>query len=483
MRLFESLSVPTMILSPDKIIVDVNVSFLESFMTQKDKVVGKTCYQFFFNAKTSCATDICGLAKVLADRRGHSTLKSTAAPGDIETWDNHVFSPILDEEGRITHVVESIHDVTPIKHLERKLAGARDFTEKLIQSLTTAIVTADMNGRILTMNPAAEQLTGYSLEEARKKITVVDLYPEGQAKQIMKILRDERMGGKGKLHLRRFTLINARGEEIPVDLSAAIIYEGETEAATVGIFYDLRESLKKAQRERETAALNARMEKMASLGQLAAGVAHEINNPLTGILFYASLLLDSLEENDPRRKSLMRIYEDARRCGRIIKNLLTYSRQEPPRKEILNLNALLENCLGLIGDREFYVDLKIVKDLYGEMMLIEGDKDQLGQVFVNLVLNAIDSMNQKGTLTLRTFLDKSGLNGCIEISDTGRGISKENLPFIFDPFFTTKAPGKGTGLGLSTAYGIVKENGGALWVKDTGEHGTTFAVQLPLYGL
>jgi signal transduction histidine kinase len=92
-------------------------------------------------------------------------------------------------------------------------------------------------------------------------------------------------------------------------------------------------------------------------------------------------------------------------------------------------------------------------------------------------------MNQKGTLTLRTFLDKSGLNGCIEISDTGRGISKENLPFIFDPFFTTKAPGKGTGLGLSTAYGIVKENGGALWVKDTGEHGTTFAVQLPLYGL
>ncbi|MGC9194983.1 MAG: ATP-binding protein [Syntrophobacteraceae bacterium] len=480
-RLFDSLSAPTMILSPDKIIVDVNASFLESFMTQKDKVVGKTCYQFFFNAKTPCPTDICGLAKVLADRRGHSALKSTAAPGDIETWDNHVFSPILDETGRITHIVESIHDVTPIKQLERKLAGARDFTEKLIQSSTTAIVTADMKGRILTMNPAAEELTGYALEEAQKKITTVDLYPAGQAKQIMKILRDESMGGKGKLHLRRFTLINAKGEEIPVDLSAAIIYEGETEAATVGVFNDLRENLKQAQREREMAALNARMEKMASLGQLAAGVAHEINNPLTGILFYASLLLESLEENDPRRKSLTRMYEDARRCGRIIKNLLTYSRQEPPRKEILNLNALLENSLALIGEREFYVDLKIAKDLYGQMMLIEGDKDQLGQVFVNLVLNAVDSMEQKGTLTLRTFLDKSGLNGCIEISDTGRGISKENLPFIFDPFFTTKAPGKGTGLGLSTAYGIVKENGGSLWVKATGEHGTTFAVELPLY--
>ncbi len=480
-RLFDCLSAPTMILSPDRIIVDVNASFLENFMTDKKDVVGRTCHDFFFGSPEPCPQEICGFAKVLADCRGHSSLKSTAAPGDTETWENHVFSPILDEAGEVTHVVGSIHDVTPIKQLERKLAGARDFTEKLIQSSTTAIVAADMKGRILTMNPAAEELTGYTLEEAQKKITTQDLYLPGQAKEVMKILRDERIGGKGKLHLTRFTLISAAGEEIPVDLTAAIIYEGDTEVATVGEFNDLREKLKQEQREREMAAMNARMEKMASLGQLAAGVAHEINNPLTGILFYANLVLETLEENDPRRKSLTSIYEDARRCGRIVKNLLAYSRQEPPRKEILNLNAVLNNSLALIREREFYVDLKIIKELSEEAMLIEADRDQLGQVFVNLVLNGVDAMEQKGTLTLRTCRDKSGLNACIEISDTGRGIAQENLSLIFDPFFTTKAPGKGTGLGLSTAYGIVKGNGGDMWVKETGEHGTTFVVELPLY--
>jgi signal transduction histidine kinase len=114
-------------------------------------------------------------------------------------------------------------------------------------------------------------------------------------------------------------------------------------------------------------------------------------------------------------------------------------------------------------------------------MLIEGDRDQLGQVIVNLVLNAVDAMDHKGTLTLRTYPDKAAQKACIEVSDMGRGIPKENLSLIFDPFFTTKAPGKGTGLGLSTAYGIIKENNGRIWVKETSEKGTTFAVEFPFY--
>lgn len=479
-RLFDCLSLPTMILSPDRIIVDANACFLETFKTDKKHVAGRTCHDFLFHSAEPCPSEICGLAKVLADRGGHSTLRASATPGEPEKWDNHVFSPILNEAGEITHIMECIHDITPIKTLERKLAGARDFTEKLIQNSTTAIVAADLRGRILTMNPAAEELMGYTLEEAQQNITTEDLYPAGQAKRVMKILRDEHMGGKGKLHLSRFTLIDAKGEEIPVDMTAAIIYEGETEFATVGVFNDLREKLQQEQREREMAALSARMEKMASLGQLSAGVAHEINNPLTGILFYANLLLESLEENDPRRASLTRIYEDARRCGKIVRNLLAYSRQEPPRKEILDLNGVLEQSLALIREREFYVDLKIVKDFSGKTMRIEGDRDQLGQVFINLVINAVDAMEQRGTLTIRTCCDKSGAAARVEISDTGRGIAPEDLTRVFDPFFTTKAPGKGTGLGLSTAFGIVKENGGNMWVKETGEQGTTFVVELPL---
>jgi two-component system NtrC family sensor kinase len=480
-RLFDSLSVPTLILKPNKVIVDVNASFLERFGSNKQDVVGKTCHDFFYHSADVCPLESCALAEVLADRHGHSVLKYVANNAGIEKWDNRVFSPILDEAGEVLYVVECIQDVTQMKLLERELSGAKDFTQKLIESSTTAIIAADRHGKILTMNPAAEELTGYSLKEARGRITTEDLYLPGQAREVMKVLRSESKGGKGKLQPVRQTLMSAQGEEIPVELTAAIIYENGQEAATVGLFNDLREKIQHEQAMREMVQRISRAEKMASLGQLAAGVAHEINNPLTGIIFYADLLLKSLEEEDPRRQSLTCMYEDAKRCGKIIKNLLAYSRQEAHSKEILHVNTLLEHSLDLIRDPKFFMGIQIKKELSEDMMLIEGDRDQLGQVIVNLVLNAVDAMNQKGTMTLRTYRNKPAQKVYIEVSDTGRGISEENLPLIFDPFFTTKAPGKGTGLGLSTAYGIVEENQGRIWVKETSPEGTTFVVELPLY--
>jgi two-component system, NtrC family, sensor kinase len=480
-RLFECLSLPTLILKPDKTVVDVNATFLEKFKASKEEIVGKTCRDFFFHSEP-CPLKTCPIAKVLSDRHGHSVMELVTTSARKEKWDNRFFSPILDEAGEVQYIVESIHDVTQIKLLERELSGAKDFTQKLIQSSTTAIIAADRHGKILTMNPAAEELTGYSLREAhQKKITSESLYPPGQAREIMKILRDESMGGKGKLHLSRFTIINARGEEIPVELTAAIIYEGGHEAATVGLFNDLREKLKCEQEMREMLQRIARAEKMASLGQLAAGVAHEINNPLTGIIFYADLLLQTLTEDDSRRQSLTCVYEDAKRCGKIIKNLLAYSRQETPSQEILHVNTLLEHSLDLIRDTKFFMGIQIKKELSEDMVLIKGDRDQLSQVIVNLVMNAVDAMDHKGTLTLRTHRNKRTQKACIEVADTGRGIPEKDLARIFDPFFTTKAPGKGTGLGLSTAYGIIKENKGRIWVKETSKKGTTFAVELPLY--
>ncbi len=480
-ELFNCLSIPTLILKPNKIIVDVNANFLEKFGANKKDVVGKTCHDLFYHSLEPCPLETCALAKVIADRHGHSVLKYVTTNAGMEKWDNRVFSPILDEAGEVLYIVECIHDVTPIKMLERELSGAKDLTQKLIESSTTAIIAADRRGRILTMNPAAEELLGYSLKEAQEKITAEDLYPPGQAKEVMKILRDERMGGKGKLHLTAFTLINAQGEEIPVDLTAAIIYEGDKEVATVGLLNDLREKVKQEQSTREMAIRISRAEKMASLGQLAAGAAHEINNPLTGIIFYANLVLETLEEDDPRRYKIACIFEDAKRCGKIVKSLLAYSRQASPSNEILHINTLLEHSLSLARDSKLFMDIRIVKQFSEEMMLIQGDRDQLSQVILNLVMNAADAMDRKGILTLRTFRDKPAKKVYVEVSDTGCGIPQENLSLIFDPFFTTKGPGQGTGLGLSTAYGILKENGGRIWVKETSKKGTTFGVEVPLY--
>ncbi|MFZ2445101.1 MAG: ATP-binding protein [Syntrophobacteraceae bacterium] len=478
---FDSFSLPALVLKPNKVIVDANRSILKKFNCEKDQVIGKTCHDFFYNSSEPCPVDRCPLAQVLADRLGHSVLTPVMTDTGEDKWDNRVFSPLLDEAGEVMYIVESIHDVTQVKVLERELSGAREFSQKLIQSSTSAMIAADRRGRILFMNRAAEELIGYTLEEAQEKVTAKDLYLPGQAREVMKILRDESFGGRGKLPCTRVSLVNAGGEEIPVELTASIIYEGGKEVATMAVFNDLREKLVNEERMRGILIRIARAEKMASLGQLAAGVAHEINNPLTGIIFFAKMMLESLDKDDPRAKSMECVFEDAKRCGKIVKNLLTYSRQTTASKEIFHINTLIEHSLDLIRDRKLFMDIRIVKDIPDEMMLIQGDRDQLGQVVINLVMNAVDAMEQTGTLTLRARRNKPAKKAYIEISDTGRGIPTEDLSRIFDPFFTTKEAGKGTGLGLSTAYGIVKDNGGNIKVKETSPKGTTFVVELPLY--
>jgi signal transduction histidine kinase len=251
--------------------------------------------------------------------------------------------------------------------------------------------------------------------------------------------------------------------------------------ATMGIYNDLRERLAVERKLEEAQAQVAHSEKMASLGQLAAGVAHEINNPLTGILLYANLVLERFEREHPLREDLEYVVEDTIRCKNIVKNLLAYSRQTNPSKEILQMNTLVENSLSLIRDQELFMNIEVIKEMSADMMLVHADKNQLCQAIINLVINAVDAMARKGILTFRTYRDKPSGKVYLEISDTGSGIPDENVSKIFDPFFTTKALGKGTGLGLSTAYGLVKENGGDISVKETSAEGTTFLLELPLY--
>ena len=173
---------------------------------------------------------------------------------------------------------------------------------------------------------------------------------------------------------------------------------------------------------------------MASLGRLAAGVAHEINNPLTGILLYGNMILEKLDENNKMRPSIQYILEDAGRCKDIVQHLLTYSRQGGATRELFTLNKLVEESLELIRDQKLFINISIRKDFSREAMQIFADRNRMRQVVINLVLNAIDAMDRKGVLTLRTYPQPEQKQACLEIADTGGGIAQENASRIFDPF-------------------------------------------------
>ena len=219
-------------------------------------------------------------------------------------------------------------------------------------------------------------------------------------------------------------------------------------------------------------------DKVASLGKLAAGVAHEINSPLTGILTYSSLLLQAKKEGDPEKEDLEVIVNETNRCKMIVKGLLDFARQTEPRKALFDINEVIDKSINLISHQASIQNVKIERKIKPNLPKTMLDVGQIQQVFINILLNAIEAMPQGGTLTVSSEIEDKV--AAIRFTDTGIGIPQENLPKILDPFFTTKKQGKGTGLGLSVSYGIIERHRGKLEVKSKVGKGTTFTVKLPI---
>ena len=218
--------------------------------------------------------------------------------------------------------------------------------------------------------------------------------------------------------------------------------------------------------------------KMAALGELAAGVAHEINNPLTGVLTFSSLLLKKVDPNHPWKKDLETIVQQTSRCRNIVKGLLDFARQRKPDKREWDVHMIIEKILSLLEQQAPFQNIEIIKEFKAlPMLFIDGD--QIQQVFMNIMLNAADAMaGNGGRLTIRTALTDEMAE--VSFTDTGCGIPKEYLTKLFDPFFTTKTTGKGTGLGLAISYGIVKSHNGDIKVESEAGKGSTFRVKLPI---
>jgi signal transduction histidine kinase len=221
---------------------------------------------------------------------------------------------------------------------------------------------------------------------------------------------------------------------------------------------------------------------MASLGKLAAGVAHQLNNPLGGITLFTKLVLEEYELEDGAREDLKRILRDAERCRDTVKELLEFTRQTKHFMRPHDINKALERTLFLLENQTLFQNITIEKKLADGLPMLVGDIQQLNHIFMNIILNAAQAMEGSGKLTLKTCQAADGDKIAIKISDTGPGISEEDLPHIFDPFFTTKEEGKGTGLGLSLVYNIVENHGGSITTRSRLGEGTTFIIELPVSG-
>lgn len=248
-------------------------------------------------------------------------------------------------------------------------------------------------------------------------------------------------------------------------------------------FNTMAESLQERDQQLKEFAKSKIMEseRLALVGQLAANVAHELNNPLQGIVTYSHLMLEKLpSEETSAATSLNRIVSQANRCRDIIRGLLDFSRQRKPDKTVCDLNAVLLECLTLVEKQATFHNIEIVQEFDRSLPKLVVDPSQIQQVVLNLIINAAEAMDEEGRLVVSTHYEPQHEIVTFMVKDNGCGIPEENLEKLFDPFFTTKEVGHGTGLGLAISYGIVKEHGGTIEVHSQVGQGTTFSVHLPL---
>ncbi len=384
-----------------------------------------------------------------------------------------------DPHGNVLGYEGIVVDQTQRYHMEKKLKEAHDFMNKIIQSSPNPIMAADLKGNIIIWNRAAEKTLGYPAHEVIGKMNITRIYPEGVARKIMKRIRGTEDGGVGLLRSYPLLYVRRDNEVVEGNLSAAMVYDDKgNEIATVGSFIDLRERMKMERQLRQTQEQLLHSEKLAAMGRLTSQLAHELNNPIYGIMNTLELLKTEIPPENKRRKLLDMSLSETVRLADMLRKMLSFSKPEQEEKSPLDINKILDELVMLHEKQLQENDIKVSLELVENLEMIHASANQLRQVFLNLIANARDAMPNGGTLTIFTRQENSQV--FVNITDTGSGIKKEHLGKIFDSFFTTKDSVKGVGLGLSVCYGFIRDHGGDINVESTPGAGTTFTVTLPV---
>jgi two-component system NtrC family sensor kinase len=385
-----------------------------------------------------------------------------------------------DQQGHIIGYEGLNVDLTQRKLMEKELREAYDFMNKIVQSSPNAITATDMKGNILIYNQGAEETLGYRASDVIGKMNIRKIYPEGVARKVMQMLRSDKSGEVGRLNSYPMVYVRRDGEVVEGNLSAAIIYDAKgNEIASVGSFVDLRDRLQMERALRDTQEQLLQSEKLAAMGRLTSQIAHELNNPLYGIMNTLELLKTEVPADNKRRKILDMALSETIRLSDLLRKMLSFSKPDQEERHPVDINSVLDEILLLHEKQLKENDINIAVTFAEGLNLVNASKNQLRQVFLNMVANARDAMPDGGTLSVVTGGDTDKIN--VEISDTGTGIREEHLDKIFDSFFTTKGEIKGVGLGLSVCYGFIKDHGGDIEVKSQVGEGTAFTITLPVH--
>jgi len=463
------------VVSPDYQILAVN---RDDDTFDKDEVIGRLCYDLFYDRDLPCEN--CAV-KEAQETGGPSLMPKPDDQVDLSRMPCYYSYPIYEGDD-ITEFVSMDFDLPTTGGLEERLQQSNALFRNLIRSAVDCVIAADMKGRIIFFNESASEVFGYTEDEAIGGLSIRDIYPDTLEFDVMGKLRSDQFGSVGKLNDYAVDVLAKNGERIPISLNASIVYEKGKEAATIGFFHDLREKLQMQEELKSTQTQLLQSEKMASLGKLAAGVAHQLNNPLGGITLYTKLILEEYDLEEAVQEDLNRILKDAERCRDTVKELLEFTRQTRQLMQPHDINRAISRTLFLLENQTLFQNIEIKRELMTSLPPVKGDIQQLNHLLMNIILNAAQAMKGKGVLTVRSKLLPDRGKVCIEISDTGPGISETALPHIFEPFYTTKEEGEGTGLGLSLVYGIVENHGGTIKADSKPGEGATFIVELPLSG-
>jgi len=488
--LLENLPQKIFLKDENLVYISCNENYARDLKIRPEEIAGKTDYDFYPKelAEKYRADD-----KRIMDSGKTEEIEEKYIQDQEERFVYTSKTPIKDAQRNVVGILGIFWDITERKRIEEALRESQKKYMDLFENANDSIYTMDLTGKLVSFNHTATEMLGYSEEEFSRLNMKDCLTPESYASAVQSIQKavTEKLDLK-ELQPWEFKMIKKDGTIIDTEVRTRLIWK---EGQILGIHGIARNFTERKKAEEELRVAYKKLEqaqqeliqtsKMAAMGQLAAGISHELNQPLTGIKGFAQAVLMDLEKESPLRNDLNKIVGQVDRMNTIIKNVRFFARKSDFNIVELDINQVILDSFMLLNQQLKVHNIRVIQGLGSDIPKMQGDPNQLQQAFLNIISNARDailSLNRPegGEVRIQTSLSQDRNHVEVIFQDTGCGIPEKNLPHMFSPFFTTKSPDKGMGLGLSITYRIIENHQGKIDFKTKAGEGTTFRIVLPL---